>query len=217
MWFCDSSRNEIRVFCSASGRNWSVAGSADGRDLDAPNDLAFDPAGNLVFSCPGHSRTMPTGYLAVLHPSCLCTVAAEGLQFPNGLAFGRDGKTLYLAETYRQRVWQGQWDAGKGRWKPVGEILHAPGPNGPDGLAVASQGRIYAAVFGAGCIMSVMPGLAPDIIAVNGCRPTSCAFDPSGKLGLVFTEAETGTVSSIPTHERGLPLHSGPHVFRRGG
>jgi gluconolactonase len=212
MWLCDSRRNEVRVFCSATGRSWPVAGSANGRDLDAPNDLAFDAAGNLVFSCPGQSRTAPTGYLAVLRPSGVCTVAGEGFQFPNGLAFGPDDKTLYLAETYLQRVWQGYWDAQSGWWRPVSEILHTSGPNGPDGLALTLDGRVYAAVYGAGCIMSAVPGREPESIAVNGNCPTSCAFDPFGKLGLVFTEAQTGTVWAIPQREQGLPLRIALHI-----
>lgn len=211
-WFCDSRRNEVRVFCRDTGRSWPVAGSAGGRDLDAPNDLAFDSAGNLIFSCPGQSRAAPTGYLVLLRPSGVCTIAGEGLQFPNGLAFAPDGVTLYLAETYRQRVWQGDWNRDRGWWSPVREILHAPGPNGPDGLAVASDGRVSAAVYGAGCIMSVLPGHAPDTLTVEGRCPTSCAFDPSGRLGLVFTEAETGTIKSF-AHEGGaLPLHIALHT-----
>lgn len=208
-WFCDSLRNEIRVFDSGTGRSWPVVGSADGHDLDAPNDLAFDPDGNLVFSCHAQSRTAPTGWLAVLRPSGACRIAGEALQFPNGLAFGADGHTLYVAETYKQRVWQGDWDANAGWWRPQCEILQTPGPTGPDGMAVASDGRVYAAVYGAGCIMSMMPGQAPDTLAVSGRGPTSCAFDPSGKLGLVFTEAETGTIQSLVCNERGLPLHAG--------
>lgn len=211
MWFCDSRRNEVRVFCSTTGNSWSVAGSANGRDLDAPNDLAFDAAGNLVFSCPGQSRTAPTGTIAMLRPSGICTIVGEGFQFPNGLAFTPDGKTLYLAETYRQRVWQGRWNPEKG-WKPLSVILRTPGPNGPDGLALDSAGRVYAAVYGAGCIMSVVPGLDAETIVVNGRCPTSCAFDPSGKLGLVFTEAETGTISAILQHQQGAPLHAPSHI-----
>jgi gluconolactonase len=207
MWFCDSHRNEVRVFCSASGRSWPVAGSADGHDLDAPNDLAFDPAGNLIFSCPGQSRAAPTGYLSVLRPSGACTVAGRDLQFPNGLAFGRDGSVLYLAETYRQRVWQGGWDAQKGWWTPETEILRAPGPNGPDGLAVDQEGRVFTAVYGAGCIMSVRPGGRSETLPMGGRCPTSCAFDPSEKLGLVVTEAQTGTVLALPQYSKGLPLH----------
>jgi len=207
MWFCDSRRNEVRVFCSTSGRNWPVVGSADGHDLDAPNDLAFDPDGNLLFSCPGQSRTAPTGYLALLRPSGNCSVAGKGLQFPNGLAFGLDGKTLYLAETYRRCVWQGCWDAQMGWWTPSAEILRTSGPNGPDGLAVDQEGRVFTAVYGAGCIMSVIPGGAADTQPVSGSCPTSCAFDPSGKLGLVFTEAETGTIAALPQRALGLSLH----------
>ena len=216
-WFCDSGRNEVRVFDSVAGRAFAVAGSADGHDLEAPNDLALDPAGNLIFSCHAQSRTAPAGMLAVLRPSGVCSIAGEALQFPNGLAFGADRRTLYLAETYKQRVWEGDWDAGAGRWRPRREILHSPGPKGPDGVAIASDGRVYAAVYGAGCIMSAMPGQKPETLTTDGRCPTSCAFDPSCNLGLVFTEAETGTIRALALSDRGLPLHRAPEAADEQG
>jgi len=205
-WYCDAHRNQIRVFCSKSGDSWAAAGSADGRDLDAPNDLAFDSFGNLVFSCHNQARELATGYIAVLRPSGECSIAATSLQFPNGIAFGLDGKVLFVAETYKQRVLRGQWHDVTGCWRLSGEVMQTPGPNGPDGLALDTLGNVYTAVYGAGCIMATTPDGVTKI-PVDGRCPTNCAFDPAGELGLVFTEAETGTVASIFQTTRGLPLH----------
>lgn len=211
-WYCDADRNQIRVFCSNSGNSWAAAGSADGHDLDAPNDLAFDSVGNLVFSCHNQARELATGYIAVLRPSGECSVAATSLQFPNGLAFGPDGKVLFVAETYKQRVLRGQWNDIAGCWQLSGEVMQTPGPNGPDGLALDTLGNVYTAVYGAACIMVATPAGSIKI-PVDGRRPTSCAFDPAGKLGLVFTEAETGTAASIFQTRRGLPLHIARQKF----
>jgi gluconolactonase len=210
LWYCDGDRNEVRVFSTLSGQSWGVAGSADGNDLAAPNDLAFDSAGNLLFTCPGRSRSEPTGYLAVLTTRGDCHIAAEGLQFPNGLAFSRSSETLYVAETYKQRVLGGRWDAGANRWTPIGSpIMHTPGPNGPDGLAIDEAGRIYAAVYGAHCVMIYSPsGHQWGILRTNGKNPTNCAFDPSGHLGLVVTEAEAGEILSFS----GVPAGLSPNI-----
>jgi len=207
IWFCDSRRNEVRVFSSATGRSWPVAGSVDGRVLNAPNDLAFDPCGNLIFSCHCQSRDAPDGYLAVLRVSGACSVAASGLQFPNGIAFGSDGKSLYVAETYRQRVLVGDWDPVTGLWRNATSIVTTEGPAGPDGLALDEFGAVYTAVYGDSCLVVATKDEVFKI-SISGRCPTSCAFDPAGKLGLVVTEAETGSIVSISQSKKGLPLHT---------
>lgn len=213
IWFCDSYRNEVRIFSRASGSSWPVVGSADGRNLDGPNDLAFDSCGNLIFSCHNQARTAPTGYIAVLRPSGECSVAGSSLQFPNGIAFGSSGKVLYVAETYKQRVLSGRWDATIGLWQPSEVTIKTAGPGGPDGLALDELGNVYAAVYGAGCI-AVANGEDGSQISISSRCPTSCAFDPAGRLGLVFTEAETGTISAVLPGKRGLPLHCAQQAFR---
>ncbi len=75
------------AFETATARVHSVVGSVDGHDLDAPNDLAFDAAGNLLFTCPGNSRQQPTGYVCCLSATGNVRVIAAELLFPNGLAF----------------------------------------------------------------------------------------------------------------------------------
>jgi len=206
LWYCDGDRNEVRVFSALTGQSWAVAGSADGQDLDAPNDLTFDRAGNLLFSCPGQSRTEPNGSLAVLTTRGNCHIVARELQFPNGLAFAQDGETLYVAETYRQRVLKGSWNAAANRWTSAGAVvMQTPGPIGPDGLAIDMEGRIYAAVYGARCIMiSTSSGSQAGILSTKGQNPTNCAFDPSGRLGLVVTEAEAGEILALSDVSPGL-------------
>jgi gluconolactonase len=212
LWYCDGDRNEVRVFSTRSGQSWAAAGSADGQDLDAPNDLVFDGAGNLIFSCPGQSRTEPTGSIAVLAANGNCHVIARGLQFPNGLAFAPDGETLYVAETYRQRVLRGRWDADAKRWTAEEPILQTSGRGGPDGLAIDWEGRVYAAVYGGRCIMiSTSAGKQAGVLSTKGQNPTNCAFDPSGDKGLVVTEAQAGEMVAFGTAPAGLALHVARH------
>jgi hypothetical protein len=45
-----------------------------------------------------------------------------------------------------------------------------------------------------------------EVIALPGANPTNCAFDPSGRLGLVVTEAENGRLFSLPKLGPGAPL-----------
>ena len=100
-----------------------------------------------------------------------------------------------------------------GLWQAAEKIIQTTGPAGPDGLALDEHGNVYAAVYGAGYI-AVATGESASQIPVSSKCPTSCAFDPAGKLGLVLTEAETGTISTILPNKRGLSLHHARRVFR---
>lgn len=210
VWICDNQRGAVLRLDPATG---TVDTMAEG--FAKPNDLAFDPIGNLVFTCPGDSRREPTGAVRCLARDGRVTTVAEGFYFPNGLAFTDDGATLLIAETYRGRVWRGAWSADERAWhapEPFCVTSGEPGlPGGPDGLAVGADGCVHVAVYGAGRIERfAADGAACDPIPVHGRNPTNCAFDPSGRLGLVVTEAEHGRCLSYPEFGRGVPLFSGP-------
>ncbi len=201
VFFCDGARGEVRKLNPENAFTMTVASGHQG-----PNDLAFDSAGNLVFTCPGNSRVEPTGYVACLAADGKCTVIADGLMFPNGLAFANNCVALVIAETYGRRLWCGDWDATARKWlEPQILCETTEGPNGPDGIAIGDNGLIYTAIYGSGCIdIFRLDGTRAGCLATPGSNPTNCAFDPSGKLGLVVTEAERGQVLSFPQVGNGL-------------
>lgn len=187
--FCDSGMNALRRYDASDG---SLATLADG--LFGPNDLCFDAAGTLIFTCPGDSRWEPTGYVAALRPDGSVQRIGERMYFPNGLALTPDGRTLIVAETYRQRLWKGNWDGSCWRdahpWAAVGDRLERP-----DGIAFGPDGRLYVAVYGTGLVKAIgMDGEILQEIHVPGQNPTNLAFGPSGRLGMVVTEAEQGRI-----------------------
>lgn len=207
-WFCDAERGAIRKM-DRHGCVHDV--TTPGRPaLDRPNDLAFDRLGNLVFTCPGNSRTEPTGAVWRRATDGTLGVVAEGLLFPNGLAFAPGGDELVVAETYAHRLWRGRWDADSGRWHGS-PWAHVGGPIGPDGMAFDEEGMLYVVIFDQRRIVVVAPdGSIARTLPVPGARPTNVAFDPVGDLGLVVTEAEHGVLLSIPqVGARGLPLYDG--------
>lgn len=197
VFICDGGSGEVRHLADVEGRADAIRAIASERD--APNDLAFDIAGNLVFTCPGDSRTVSTGSVwCVRADGSLVSVASE-LRFPNGLAFTLDGSELIVAETYLGRLMRGKWDAARCCWSEVAVFAETtPSPNGPDGMAVAADGRVFVAVYGAGCVdVFTSEGTRAGRIEIAGRNPTNCAFDPSGELGLVVTEAERGELWSV--------------------
>lgn len=208
VFFTDSTDRSIRRFDPATCDTTTIACELGDESLNKPNDLAFDKQGNLVFTCPGESRQEPTGYVAILTREGVVRKIAESLYFPNGLAFTPDGKELIVAETYRQRLWRGRWDAATGSWlQPRIWATGLDGAPGPDGMAFAADGTLFVAVYGSGSIMHLdLGGTIMARYPLPGRNPTNCAFDPSGELGLVVTEAELGRILSLPDLGPGAPL-----------
>ncbi len=208
--FCDADACSIRRFDPTTSETVTLVDSVDGEHLFKPNDLAFDPAGNLVFTCPGDSRTKPTGYVCVLTRHGEVRRVASGFYFPNGLAFSPDGRHLVVAETRRQRLWRGQWDAANARWLAPRPWASVGGTVGPDGMAFAADGRLFVAIYSSGVIKVVThDGEVDEVIDIPGANPTNCAFDPTGRLGLVVTEAEHGRLLNLDVGVPGAALYKG--------
>ena len=198
-WVCDAGQGAIRRFSPAAEQWSTVVDAFDGVPLARPNDLAFDAAGNLVFTCPGDSRLAPDGYVCCLRFDGSLRMIARGMHFPNGLAFVSGGRSLVVAETYARRLWIGDWDPVAGEWLAPHPWAELGQPTGPDGIALGADRLLYVAGYCAGQIRTVsQEGRITGAIDLPGQNPTNCAFDPSGRLGLVVTEAEKSLLLSVP-------------------
>lgn len=204
IWFCDSGQNAIRRMSVETKAIDTVISAVNGRPLNKPNDLLFDDRNNLIFTCPGSSEKGEAGYVAVRTPTGMVEIIADGLAYPNGLALFPTTKTLLIAESHRQQIWQGFWDAEGLSWETIrvwSQVVDAPvnaHSPGPDGMAVGPDENLYVAVFGAGLIrvLSTEGEFIRDI-SLPGQNPTNCIFDPSGELGLIVTESERGELLSV--------------------
>lgn len=209
-WVCDSKQMAVRRFEPTTGTWDTIADTLEGERLNKPNDLAFDQAGNLVFTCPGDSRHEPTGYVCCVLQDGTIKKIATGMFFPNGLAFANDGRTLVVAETYRHRLWRGSWDAVAAEWRDARPWADVSGAPGPDGMAFGAAGLLYVAVYGSGQIKAVNEqGRVVETHDVPGANPTNVAFDPLARFGLIVTEAEHGRLLSLPELRPGVRLFNG--------
>lgn len=203
VFFCDNVRDAVFRLVSdwdATVKLETVAESAPGRALTAPNDLIFDMAGNMIFTCPGDSKAGPMGTIWVRSPYGDINLVAEAMHFPNGLTLTPDGRDLIVAETLGQRLWRGGWNTETRRWiapRPWADVGGAP--LGPDGMAYAPDGLLYLALYGSGIVQAIdEAGRIVRTFPVPAAKPTNLAFDPTGTLGMVVTEAIDGLLLSYP-------------------
>lgn len=168
----------------------------------APNDLVQGPDGRIWFTDPGGpGSTSPGRVCAYARSSGETEVLAEGIDFPNGLAFDASGEAFHLAETGTGRILRYRWD---------GSALHATGvlatlPAGPDGLAVDAEGNLYAALPQADTIAVLAPdGRELEPVRFDGPTfPTNICFAGPGRDVLVVTAAKGGRVLAIRTGTSG--------------
>ena len=89
------------------GRVEYVTTEVDGQPLLAPNDLCFGPDGRLWFTDPGHpydpDRRGANGRLVAIGQGRDEIVADVGPVYCNGLAFGVDGRLVWV-ESYARHV-----------------------------------------------------------------------------------------------------------------
>ncbi len=214
-WVTDSGRNAIQRYDPASGQWKVILDQVDGSGLLTPNDLCFDAAGNLLFTCPNFASTEPTGYVVCLSPDGSAKKIVEGYYRPNGLDIVDGGKSLVVADTYRKTLYKGAWDDTARAWKDPQPWARVGGSEGPDGMAPGADGQLYQAIYGDGVIRVVgADGQVEREIPVPGANPTNVAVDPSGKLGIVVTETEKGQLLSLQGIQPGAAVFDGGSAWK---
>ena len=198
-WICDSENNAIRTF-NPQNQTWiTITDKVNHETLQTPNDLIFDAEGNLIFTCPNYQDSTPRGYVCSHLPFGETIKIAEGMYRPNGIVLLNESKTLIVADTFLKQLFIGNWDSKNTTLSKLTPWITIGGAEGPDGLTVSSDEKLFCAVFGVGIIKVLDKfGNALFEIHVPGQNPTNVALDPKGELGLVVTEAEKGLLLSFP-------------------
>ena len=104
LYVTDEGRRAI-VRVAAEGEPTDVITHWRGEPINGPNDLAFDPDGNLYFSDPWTSS--PRNPIGAVYGHDVETGELHQLDrdmwFPNGVVVSDD--TLLVAETFRRTIW----------------------------------------------------------------------------------------------------------------
>jgi gluconolactonase len=158
------------VLCEGDGRRVTRVGSGgkvetvvdryQGGRFNRPNDVVCRSDGSLYFTDPDKRRPYtereipgPEGENNLWDGACVYRVAPDGAvslfahcEYPNGLAFSPDERTLYVANTRSTKYIHAlELDAAGNlsRRRIFADMNEGTAPGIPDGLKVDSQGRVY--------------------------------------------------------------------------
>lgn len=119
------------------------------------NDMAADPRGGVWIGMMHRGILATRG--AIFHARSLReqpTRVANGLGVPNGMKLSADGRTLFVIDTLdRTLLAYPVNDGGLGEPVIVSDFLGLPGK--PDGMALASDGSFWVAMWGGSCVVEL--------------------------------------------------------------
>ena len=161
------------------------------------NDLTTDSQGRIYVGSLGSSpvfedgRGPVAGNLYVIDLDGTSRIVAEDVQLTNGLGFSPDGSTLYHSDSRRQQVMcyetKSNGDLG------VKQVFVEFDEGAPDGLAVATDGSIWVANAGAGCVNAFDPeGKHITSVAISVPMCTSVCFGGPNLESLYVVSGSNG-------------------------
>ena len=135
---------------SADGRSEVLVDRYEGKRLNRPNDVVCKSDGSLWFTDPGlrvplAERELPYAGVYRIAADGVVTLAAD-CEYPNGLAFSPDERTLYVANTrWTAYIHAFELDAaGNVLRRRIFADMSSDEPDGvPDGMKVDVEGRVY--------------------------------------------------------------------------
>jgi gluconolactonase len=212
-WVAPEKRPPCIQRASPDGKVEIVATSADGVQLNAPNDLTFGPDGNLYFTDSGDwdPETKP-------HPGYICMITPDGAAhlleelepvYPNGIVAEPDGSIIWV-ESYTRRIIRRRPDGTKALLATLAEN-HVP-----DGLKIDEKGNLWITSFSSGGIdILSRAGAFIDFLETGGV-PLNCVFSGSTlfvcDFGTTVLDTNTpmgGRLLSIDAGVTGMPLYKG--------
>jgi gluconolactonase len=159
------------------------------------NDLVFARNGDLYFSDPGQAGLHDArGSVYRLSADGALHRLLDNVPGPSGLALSPDENVLYVAATGDNAVWRAPLiDGGVSK---VGRYIQLSGGTGPEGIAIDSDGNLFVAHGGLGCVWQFNKRGEPKyrIDSSRGDWTTHPVIHPDRPDEIFVTESQTGCV-----------------------
>jgi gluconolactonase len=198
-----------------------IASSYEGKKFNSPNDLAYDNQGNLYFTDPPYglpgtftdpTKELPFQGVYRVTKDGRVTLLTKELEAPNGLAFASDYKTLYVANSQKEKaIWMAypvrpDGSLDKGRVFADATKLYKDGDGVPDGLKVDVHGNVWAT--GPGGVFVYTPDGTLLGRILTGVPTANVAWGEADNATLFITANHR--VLRLRTKTRGMPLPVAP-------
>jgi sugar lactone lactonase YvrE len=155
------------------------------------NDGKCDRAGRFWCASVNTDHRTPSGALWRLEEGREPVLMEDRLTVGNGIAFGTDDRSMYLADTFTRTVWRYDFDLASGTLanrRPFISTEHILGF--VDGATVDADGCYWAALFRGGAVAQFDPdGRLMRHVLLPVANPTMCAFGGPGLDILYVTSA----------------------------
>lgn len=179
------------------------------------NDGRCDRRGRFLSGTMSDTKREPTGSLYRLDADRTATKLRSDLIVPNSLAWTPDNRTMYLADTYRHRIYAYDYDFDAGTLSNERVFVDAGShPGRPDGSCIDADGCLWNAEYGGWRLVRYTPaGKIDRVIEVPVANPTCCCFGGKDLDTLYFTSA---TQRLTPEDLAKQPLAGGVFAVRPG-
>jgi gluconolactonase len=146
---CEGDRRRL-TRTGPDGRPEVLVDRFEGKRLNRPNDVVCRSDGSLYFTDPGlrvalRDRELPYAGVYRVGPDGTTALVAD-CEYPNGLAFSPDERTLYVANTrWAQYIHAIELDAAGGmvRRRIFADMSSDESDGVPDGMKVDVEGRVF--------------------------------------------------------------------------
>jgi sugar lactone lactonase YvrE len=148
----------------------------------APDDAAGKTAGRLF-------RIAADGSVGV---------EKTGIGIANTLCWSPDARLFYFGDTDRNSISVWDYDAAAGTVANERPFFSGFARGGPDGSAMDSDGYLWNARYGGGCVVRVAPsGKVDRVIEMPVPNVTTCTFGGPDLRTLYITTARGGTGDAL--------------------
>jgi sugar lactone lactonase YvrE len=161
--------------------------------LNRMNDAKADARGRIFAGTMPIACDTPTGSLYRFDPDGSLTLIDSDYTVTNGPAFSPDGAWMYHTDSvprclYRFPVLP---DGSLGPRQLFRQF--SPDEGHPDGMTFDTDGGLWVACWGAGCVVRLLPDASIDMrIAVPASQASSCAFAGAGLDRMFVTSSGDG-------------------------
>lgn len=156
------------------------------------NEGGCDPDGRFYCGSMAYDQRPGAASLYQLDRDLSVHTVLTEVTISNGLEWSPDGSRAYYNDTPTHRISVFDYGAQSGltNRRTFAEI---PDDGNPDGLTVDSEGGVWTAIFGSGCVHRYGPdGVLDEVVEVPARQVTACTFGGEQLDELFITTSREG-------------------------